>query len=160
MNSNDNPNASPEIVESPNAVELRKRIFAVFRTLHWRIARKLTGGSFAVYGVAEGLREEDGDVRMAKIKLAHHKYHNMLLKQRWTPRDFCGHESKRLHSNSELVELLFVQHLKMEDGKVKKAKKAAERYIKDFRKKLDKEQGKMKKSLRASGANWQELVDV
>merc|ERR1712183_68967 len=83
-------------IEVPCAAEMRLRIFAVFRTLHWRIARKLAAGSYAVYGVDDGLREADGDVRMKKIKDEHPLYDRLMTTEKWTPRGFCGYDSKKL----------------------------------------------------------------
>merc|ERR1712004_748702 len=86
-----------------------KRIFALFRALHWRIARKVAGGDiYAKYGVDEGLRVEDGNDRVEKIKKFHRKLHDEMLKNSYAPRDYVGYDSKKLHSNQKLVKELLV----------------------------------------------------
>jgi len=150
---------SNQRVEIPSAAELRSRIFAIFRTLHWRIARKLAGGSFAVYGTDDGLREADGDPRFNKIKSQHPGYHQMMLCNQWAPRDFSGFDSKRLHSNAELIEVLFVEHLCLSEKDIKKAKKEAQKYISDLRKQTDKQQKGIQTELKKSGIKSTDLIE-
>ena len=83
-------------------------IFALFRKLHFRIDRKLTTGTFARYGLDEGLREADQDKRVLAIKENFPALHEML-QHHWSVRDFVGFKEKRLHSNSELIQPLSAQ---------------------------------------------------
>jgi len=144
----------------PTVQELRARIFAVFRILHWRIVRKIGGGSYAVYGVDQGLRQEDGDSRMTKVMKEFPAHHNAMLNAHWAPRDFCGHVSKRLHSNTELIELLFVEHLKLDDKLIKKMRKEAEKQVNKLRKEQDKEQRKLKNKLKEAGIKSTDLASL
>merc|ERR1711920_205099 len=113
----------------------------------WRIARKLAGGTYAVYGVDEGLRLADDDKRLKAFREAHPDYHDLMLDEAWAPRDFCGYEAKKLHSNTELVDVLLVKHLGMKEKVVKTEKKTAEKFIDNLRKSAKKEEKKLKKKL-------------
>ena len=90
-------------------------IFALFRKLHFRIDRKLTTGTFARYGLDEGLREADQDKRVSAIKQHFPALHEEMLQHHWPVRDFVGFKEKRLHSNSELIQIL-LSHLDLNHG--------------------------------------------
>jgi len=107
--------AGSEVVVPPSMEVFRSRIFALFRKLHFRIDRKLTTGTFARYGLDEGLREADQDKRVLAIKENFPALHEEMLQHHWSVRDFVGFKEKRLHSNSELIQIL-LSHLDLNHG--------------------------------------------
>lgn len=90
-------------------------IFALFRKLHFRIDRKFPTGTFARYGLDEGLREADQDKRVLAIKENFPALHEEMLQHHWSVRDFVGFKEKRLHRNSELIQIL-LSHLDLNHG--------------------------------------------
>ena len=107
-------------VYPPTPAAWLKRIFALFRTLHFRIDRKLTStGAYPRYGLDEGLREADKDPRMLKVQQQFAKLHADMLKGNWAVRDYVGFKEKRLHSNSKLIEIL-VKHLELDQEHFKR----------------------------------------
>lgn len=137
-------------LQSPSPSVLRQRIFALFRILHFRIARKMEEQRFARYGLDQGLREADRDSRMLKVKCEFPAFHDEMLQHHWSVRDFVGFEGKRLHSNTELINVLFTEHLELDSKKVTKAEKAARKYIDKLRKDAAAKNKRLKAELEAT----------
>merc|ERR1712176_397463 len=92
-------------------------------------------------------RLADDDKRLKAFREVHPDYHDLMLDEAWAPRDFCGFEAKKLHSNTELVDVLLVKHLGIKDKVIKAEKKTAEKFINDVRKAAKKEEKQLKKKL-------------
>eukprot|EP00929_Paragymnodinium_shiwhaense_P019584 TRINITY_DN13302_c0_g1_i1.p1 TRINITY_DN13302_c0_g1~~TRINITY_DN13302_c0_g1_i1.p1 ORF type:complete len:1011 (+),score=244.69 TRINITY_DN13302_c0_g1_i1:142-3174(+) len=138
--------------------EHRERIFASYRKLHWRIVREVRSGVYATYGVDEGLRSEDRDKRFLAFGANHGAYHKELLKAKWCLREWVGFDTKRLHSNEKLVDIVFVDWLQLNGKAVNKARKQAEQRVKKAAKNLGKQQKDLKKQLKDQGVDVSELV--
>ena len=65
------------------------------------------------YGLDEGLREGDKDRRVAKVKQDFPHLHSEMLEHNWTVRDYVGFKEKRLHSNTDLIQIL-CKHLDLD----------------------------------------------
>lgn len=118
--------AAPEgaAVDAPEPTAFRKRIFAIFRTLHFRIDRKVAN-VYGRYGLDEGLREGDKDRRVARIKQEFPHLHAEMLDRNWTVRDYVGFKEKRLHSNTDLIQIL-CKHLELDRRQYKSFVQAAQ----------------------------------
>ncbi|CAJ1330750.1 unnamed protein product [Effrenium voratum] len=138
-----------------------KRIFAAFRRMHWRIVREIRAGRFAVYGVDQGLRKADRDKRFLEFKAQHKGLHKELKRLSTTCptalRDWVGFEGKKLHSNSELVPVVFENWLGLDKKLVARVRADAEKKVTGIAKNLSKTQAKLKKRLVKSGIKIRDL---
>ena len=149
-------------VHPPTPAAWLQRIFALFRTLHFRIDRKLvpSAESYPRYGVDESLREADKDPRMLKVQQQFPKLHADMLKGNWVVRDFVGFKEKRLHSNTKLIEIL-VKHLELDQSCkrfVQGAQDTATRKIDAARAEEEKNNQELKEALSLVNVKLTQLV--
>ncbi|CAK0901090.1 unnamed protein product [Prorocentrum cordatum] len=147
-------------LQVPTPAELRQRIFAVYRTLYARITRKAASDGFARYGLDAGLREADQEKGMLKVKKEHHGIHTEMLRYNWIVRDYVGFENRRLHSNSDLLSILFTDHLQLDPKAVAKVEKASRKHISRMRKEEDTKNKELRKGLEKAGVPVRALVDM
>eukprot|EP00438_Fugacium_kawagutii_P023624 Skav205980 [mRNA] locus=scaffold442:972595:973158:- [translate_table: standard] len=161
MRAGENGNAGRQL-HPPSPTAWFQRIFALFRTLHFRIDRKLTStGAYPRYGLDEGLREADKDPRMLKVQQHFGKLHAEMLKNNWAVRDFVGFKEKRLHSNTKLIQIL-VKHLELDQGQgkrfVQSAKDMATAKIDEARAEEEKHNQELKEALSSVNVKLTQLV--
>jgi hypothetical protein len=134
--------------------EFRRRVLALFRPLHFRIHRAVSGGAnrFAKYGVDAGLREADNQPEVLRVKTDHPKYHKEMLQHQWVVREYVGYEpqGKKKHTNQNLVSVLFVEHLQLKRGKVQAVEKRARKHIDAMREKAEASHKQIRKELKAA----------
>merc|ERR1711971_66726 len=101
-------------VEAPSPEDWRRRVFKLFRCLHFRATKKLGTSAYAAYGLDDGLRKTD----KVFLKLQHQlpELHNEMLQNSWKVRDYLGWQSKKLHSNRNLPLVLFSEHLELPEA--------------------------------------------
>jgi len=107
-------------------------------------------GAHAVYGVDQGLRDADKDKRFLSFAEQHPSLHETLLAAKWCLRDWMGFDSKR-HSNTELVNVVFVDWLRLNAKLVERVHKQAEQRVKTAAKQLAQKQAVLKKTLQEQG---------
>ena len=97
------------------------------------------------------------DPRAPVLPLALRRRLEELLRDQWCLRDWVGFDSKRLHRNQRLVDILFEEWLQLDSSLVGRVKEQAKATVTQMAEELAAKQQRLGKKLRAQGVDMRAL---